>query len=474
MRQILLALLILSLGNTNIFAQDGYKLKLKFTDQTDQKIFLAHYYGKPLPTIYKVDSGMIDKNGNAVLESKNKIIGGLYMIIMGDNAHYFEFLLDNGNTLDMTATVAKMPLGVTFKNSPENERFFKYVSFLNDVGSKHQQLAADIAKAKSKKDSAAIQDKFRALSVDVTNFRNAYIKQHPNTFLSNIFRALEAPEAIATMNTDSQEDAEARYRSYKEHYWDNIAFDDERLVYTPLLQSKLEEYFTKLVPGIPDTFNKEADIVVEKARASKEMFKYIVHWITNYAQESNLMGMDAVFVHMVEAYYMKGDAFWLNQGTLEKYMERARAIAPNVIGNIAPELNVTKLDGGEFALSRLDAKYTLLVFWSPDCGHCEEEIPRIDSMIKAEGFEKKGLKVVGFNIDKETDKWKRIIDKNKLDSWIHVYDPERTSKYRSQYDVYGTPSVYLLDEKKIIRGKKLDHTNIPLIISILEEENAAN
>ncbi len=474
MRQILLALLMLSLGITHVSAQDGYKLKLKFTDQTDQKIFLAHYYGKPLPTIYKVDSATIDKKGNATLESKEKIIGGLYMIIMGDNAHYFEFLLDNGNALDITATVEKMPLGVTFKNSPENDRFFKYVSFLNGVGQKHQQFTADLAKAKTPKDSSAIQEQFRALSVDVTNFRNDYIKQHPKTLLSNIFRALEIPETMPVKNADGTEDTEARYRAYKEHYWDNIAFDDERLVYTPLLQSKLEEYFTKLVPGIPDTFNAEADKVVEKARASKEMFKYIVHWITNYAQESNLMGMDAVFVHMVETYYMKGDAFWLNQGKLEKYMERARAIAPNVIGNIAPEIKAKKLDNSEFSLSKVDAKYTLLVFWSPDCGHCEEEIPRIDSMLEAEGLFKKGLKVVGFNIDRDTDKWKKLIDNKKLDKWMHVYDPERTSGYRSQYDVYGTPSVYLLDDKKIIRGKKLDHTNVPLIIKILEEENTSN
>lgn len=475
MRQLLLAVLILSFGFSNASAQDGYTLKLKLTDKTNQKVFLAHYYGKPLPTIYKVDSATVDAKGNAVLQSKNKIIGGLYLLIMEDNTHYFEFLLDNGQKLDMTATVAKMPLGVVFKNSEENTRFFKYVSFLNDIGERHQKLTAELAKANTKNDTVAVQDKFRALSVDVTNFRKDYIKNNPNTILANIFLALETPDVPAIKKDDGTEDMAARYKQYKEHYWDNIAFDDERLVYTPLLQAKLDEYFTRLVPSIPDTFNAEADMLVQKSRASKEMFKFIVHWLTNYAQESNLMGMDAVFVHMVETYYMKGEAFWLNSGTLEKYMERARNIAPNVIGNIAPSLEVKKKDNTDFKLSDFKAKYTLLVFWSPDCGHCEEEMPRIDSAIKADGLDKKGLKVVGFNIDKDINKWNEVIKNKQLNSWMHVYDPERTSKYRSQYDVYGTPSVYLLDEKKIIRGKKLDHSNISLIIKILEEEaNASN
>src|SRR5690606_24475719 len=248
------------------------------------------------------------------------------------------------------ATAAKLPMEVSFKNSPDNERFQQYVAFLDKVGKQHRDLTADLAQARSKKDSAAIQDKFRALSVDVTRFREDYTRQHPKTLLANIFRALETPQVPDMKKEDGTEDADAKYRWYKDDYWDNVAVEDERLVYTPLLGNKLEEYFTRLVPAIPDTFNMEADNLVKKARASKEVFKYVVHWITTYAQESNIMGMDAVFVHMVENYYMKGEAFWLNQGTLEKYLERARSIAPNVIGNVAPELKLQQMDGKEVSL----------------------------------------------------------------------------------------------------------------------------
>ena len=66
--------------------------------------------------------------------------------------------------------------------------------------------------------------------------------------------------------------------------------------------------------------------------------------------------------------------------------------------------------------------------------------------------------------------WTDFITKHKLQDWIHVWDPEHKSSYKSQYDVYATHSIYFLDEKKIIRGKKLDHSNITVLLDILENK----
>lgn len=454
-----------------VYAADGYTIKLKFTDYKEKKIFLAHYYGKPLPTIYKVDSAVVDAKGMATLETKEKVIGGLYLLVLDGHSEYFEFLLDNGQKLDISVDVSKLPLGVTFKNNPENEKFFKYMSFLKDVGTEHKSFSDQMAKAKTKADSASLQQKINALSENVSVFRKDYIKQNPGPLLSNIFNALEMPEIPQTKNADGTVNSEAWYREYKKRYWDNVDFKDERLTYTPLLDNRMDIYFTKLVQSNPDSFNADADALLAKARASNEIFKYMLHWITMHVQESNIMGMDAVFVHLVETYYMRGDAYWLNQEALDKYVERAKSIAPNVIGNVAPEIRMKSIDGADVSLSKVKSKYTLLVFWSPDCGHCLEEIPRVDSALRAEGAYKKDVSVIAVNVDKDTDKWQKVIKEKKLDKWTHVHDPERTSNFRAQYDVYGTPSIYLLDDRKIIRGKKLDHANVGLVLKMLEEQS---
>ncbi|MBW7914036.1 MAG: hypothetical protein H3C54_10160, partial [Taibaiella sp.] len=104
MRKLLIGLVILLFCAVAAHAQqgtfkgkDGYKIKVKFTDLTDSVIYLVHYYGKPLPTIYRSDSAKLNKNGEAVFESDTFTLGGIYMVLLSDKSNYFELLLNNGD-----------------------------------------------------------------------------------------------------------------------------------------------------------------------------------------------------------------------------------------------------------------------------------------------------------------------------------------------------------------------------------------
>jgi thiol-disulfide isomerase/thioredoxin len=131
------------------------------------------------------------------------------------------------------------------------------------------------------------------------------------------------------------------------------------------------------------------------------------------------------------------------------------------------------LQNKEHSLSGLKAKYTLLVFWSPTCGTCLEEVPKLDSLYRTV-LKNKGVKMYAVRTDSDIKIWKEKIDQFGINDWINVYDPERKSNYRALYDVYGTPSVYLLDEKKIIRGKRVGHENILQLIELLEAGHIPN
>jgi thiol-disulfide isomerase/thioredoxin len=183
------------------------------------------------------------------------------------------------------------------------------------------------------------------------------------------------------------------------------------------------------------------------------------------------MGMDRVFVYLVENYFMKGDAYWLDNDALGKYYDRAAKIAPNLIGRVGAEIKMVGTDDKEHSLSDIKSKYTVVVFWDPTCGHCQKEIPALDSLYNAE-LKQKGVTIYAVRTEGDEKLWKDFIAKNKLGDWINVYDPEHKSNYRSMYDVYSTPVIYLLDEKKIIRGKRLDHTNIMDVINMLEKKQA--
>ena len=466
-----LALLLLSAIAQPSIAKDGYKIQVKFVGTTDSMVYLAHYYGKPLPTIYKTDSAKIDKKGNAIFQSNEPTLGGIYMLLLSDMKTYFELLLNNGDDMTITADIRNIPDGIVYKNSDENIKFQNYVNFLKGFGEKQQKLEEEFRTSSNPKDSIAAREKLIASSKELTAYRKEAIAKNPNTLLANIFRALETPIVPEGDHflPNGKKDTLFAYNYFKTHYWDGFDFHDDRLIHTPLYDSRLDEYFNKLVTPYEDSMIKECDWLLEKTRGQKELFKYSLWWLTKNIEDSKIMGMDRVFVYLVENYFMKGDAYWLSNEDLNKYYDRAMKIVPNVIGRVAADIKMKGTDGKEHSLYEIKAKYTMVVFWDPTCGHCQKEIPALDSVYKAQ-LKAKGVKVFSVRTEGEEKQWKEFIEKNKLNEWTNVFDPEHSSNYRSMYDVYSTPVIYLLDEKKIIRGKRLDHSNVMEVINMLERK----
>lgn len=476
MKRILFITMLFLSGVVNqSIARQGYHIRLKVPGVKDSIVYLAHYYGKSLPTIYKRDSARFDRNGVAEFKSNDStFVGGIYMMLLGDRKTYFEFLINIGDDISMTAELDKLPQGVAFKSSPENERFQQYVDFLSGYSKIQQELQKEYKEAKTAADTAAVRKRSRESSKQLTSFRRDYAKKYPNTLLSNIFMALETPEVPEGehfLEDGKTRDSTFAYRYYKTHFWDGFDFQDDRLIHTPIYDSKLEEYMSKLVVPWPDSVEKECDMLLRKAQGTKDMFKYTLWFLTRNVENSKVMGMDEVFVYLVENYYMKGDAFWLTHDELNKYLDRAMKIAPNVIGNIAPEIKLPAvISKNQESLFNLKAKYTLLVFYSPSCGHCQHEIPSLDSLYRVE-LKRKGLKMYSVATEGDEKAVTDFITNNHLGEWTNTWDHEHVGDWRGKYDVYSTPTIYLLDEKKIIRGKRIDHTNLGELIDMLDKKN---
>ena len=109
------------------------------------------------------------------------------------------------------------------------------------------------------------------------------------------------------------------------------------------------------------------------------------------------------------------------------------------------------------------ADYTLLLFWDPDCGHCEKEIPIIKEFYD-QNKEKYKFEIFAICSDTSLVKWKTAIRKKKM-NWINVDGPRTlTGDYHEQYDIISTPVIYLLDKRKEIIAKKLPAEKIGTFI----------
>ncbi len=475
MKKITLVITLLLLGLAQMsFGAKAYHIKVKIPDADDTMIYLLHYYGKGRPTIFKLDSARMDKQGNAEFKSDDSaFVGGIYVMLLSKRTADFEFILNRGDDMTITATKSKLPDGIKFKNSPENDRFLEYIGFLKEYGAGQEKLKKELEKARSSSDTDDIRKRSVAQARKLTNYRRDYVKNNPGSLLAKIFGAMEVPEipeGTHYLEDGKTKDSTFAYRYYKSHFWDGFDFQDDRMIYTPLYDQKLEEYFNKLVVPVPDSVEHEADMILHRAKGTKDVFHYSLWWITRYVENSKIMGMDESFVYLVENYYMKGDAFWLKSDELEKYIKRAKDIAPNVIGNLAPEVKVQNLyTKSDESLHAFKAKYTLIIFYSPTCGHCQHELPAMDTVYR-ENLKQRGVRIFTVATEGDEKQIKEFIEKNKLQDWTNCWNPDHTSDYHSKYDVYSTPTIYLLDEKKIIKGKRLDHSNIEGLLDMIEKK----
>lgn len=451
----------------------GYSIKGKIKGWKDTICFLGNNYGDKK---YVKDTTRIDKNGNFVFTGKEKLPGGIYLIIL-PNKVYYELLIDKEQDFYVETDTADMVKNMKIKDSEDNVQFYKYLNFISAKQKEAEPMRKRIAKlredtvaaATTKKDSIKIlQDKLSAIDKEVMTYQDDFGKDHPASFLSVILKAQKDPVIPETpLLPNGRKDSTFPYHYYKNHYWDNLNLADDRLLRTPIFHAKLKNYLDKVILQHPDSIIKESDMLVGKTAGNKEMFKYIVWHTTSTYETSSIMGMDAVFVHEVEQYYITGKAYWVDSVNTQKIIHRGMTLKPLLLEKPSPPIIMQDSSDKNISLYEVKAKYTVLIFWDPDCGHCQKVVPKLkeayDKTLKA-----KGVTVFAVDIEDNAAKWKKFIIEKKLD-WINCHDKYKQYYLRELFDIYSTPVIYLLDENKKIKAKRIDADQIDGFIDHLEK-----
>jgi thiol-disulfide isomerase/thioredoxin len=453
-----------------------YKISGEVTGLQDSTVMLAYYFGGKQ---YATDTANVIA-GRFTFEGDKELKGGMYLVVLSESK-YFDLIVSEQH-FSFSTKLDNLVGAMTFTNSKENPPFYEYLNFITEMQKQvtpiRQQLetAEGVTKTELKIEAQKIDSKVKA-------YRTNFLTNNSDKFFSKIVMAtteIEIPES--PLDSAGNPDKSFPYRFYKKHFWDNIDFSDERMLRTPIFFNKMDQYLDKLTAKHPDSINISADILVEKSRANTTIFQYVVSYITSNYERSKIMGMDAVFVHMVENYYITNQCTWVDSTELVKIADRAQKIAPNLIGRKASEFHdfygrpfMKDTLGIVHTLNEINADYTVLVFFGPTCGHCKKEMPKIkynlDSLISA------GYDIETFAVATEFDKkeWKKFINDQETGDWINVADinhddegnPVASSDWRDKYDIYSTPVIYLLDKEKKIIAKRITHKQITEIITRL-------
>ncbi|MEN9655341.1 MAG: hypothetical protein RL311_249 [Bacteroidota bacterium] len=447
--------------NKPAVSSQGHSIQISLKPYQNTKIYIGTNYGN---SRVLADSAILNDKSEGVFESSKKLTPGIYFVVSPKYAILFDFLVDENQKFKIIADTTNLT-AVTIIGSKENDIFKNYSKSMNDIGVQLGEIEKAFKSATNANDSTTLVNKYNDKKKELNDNRQAIMKGQPNTMTAYLLNVMQRPEVPAIPIVNGKADSTYPFYYVKNHFWDNVVFNDNRLVRTPFFEAKLDEYFKNYVSREPDSIIEEVQYMLTVAKTGNEIYPFLLFKFTNKYITPEFMGQDKVFLHIYQNFFAKGDTTLLNEASKKSITERAYSMMANQLGLAAPPLVINDINDKKISLYDMASPYTFVAFWDPTCSHCKEEIPRVDSFYKAI-WSKLNVKILSVNINfKELASWKTFIKENKLAGWIHAYQTEadlnkeiqqgKPTTIRQLYDVFKTPTFYLLDANKKIIAKNL-------------------
>lgn len=462
-RKLICSLMLVGLIAGNSMAQ-GINIQFQIKNINKDQVLLAHYYGDKQ---YIDDTLSVNANGFAKIQADTLMPQGIYMIVLSPS-QYFEVLIGDDQQFTFTTDTTDYIRSLKFEGSEANSGFQEYQLFMLEQNTRSTALRKRMQESQKNTDSLeVIRNEMKQLDAQVKEKWADLQARYPNSMLSVLIDGMRNPE-IPEFEIDpaiENQDSARWFMSYnynKQHFWDGIDFSDERLLYTPIFHRKLNHYYKNILIPNPDTVITYIDKALTGTKGNEQMFRYMLQFFINNFQGTQVMGMDKVFVHLAENYYLTDRVDWISDETRQKIRERMLLTKPNLIGKTAPDLKLPNSFDEFERLHDLPAKAILVYFWEPGCGHCKKSTPIIKEAYKK--YRDAGFEVFAVYTQADKEAWLKYIHDKNIE-WINVFDPYYTSNFRALYNVRATPMLYLLDKDKKIIAKQFAAKDLEMILT---------
>ncbi|MBQ0016014.1 MAG: DUF5106 domain-containing protein, partial [Bacteroidales bacterium] len=377
---------------------------------------------------------------------------GLYFFASG-SGQYVEFVVYHENPFfEFETDQADWMQHMKVKGSEENQCFYQFHKLSHQA-----QLAIP---EPTTQDSIAYASYRRQLSLTMDSLKRDFIARNPQRMISKMMLSTKEIEVPTIDSAGHLMDNRSRWEYYVRHCFDNMPLDDDFLVRTPqaVFYQRMDNYVNQSLMGVPpEIICPLLDSLLDRTRASRQNFHWLLHWLTEHYLQSNIMVYDAVYVHLIQRYYATGAAWWMTPSGIETEVDRASRWDRILVGKEAPELILFDTLHVPHSLHQMPNKYKLLIFWSPSCGHCQTAIPELYNKYKtlSQRYDIGAYAILSEPDAATKEKWRHFISEKGLQKWLHLDGGEANVDWHDVYDITSTPQIYLLDEKNIIIAKKL-------------------
>jgi thiol-disulfide isomerase/thioredoxin len=396
-----------------------------------------------------LDSANVDSKGNFSFSFPTDKPGIGYLLTE-ENKPYF-LILDKGEQISLKGEYLSMPETVKVLSGKQNQAFSKYASehpkreqILSAWRYLNQIYTLDSLFMKDKKSKKFISKQYTKIKKDDQAFLN---RLDPKSYVAWYLPTRKLVSDVSIVAQYRTEEISATIKAFR-----TIDYTDDRLYRSGLFKDAIESHFWllencgKSLDSVFVEMKVSIDSMMTKLVKNEKKLNEVTDYLFDLLERHSLFQASEYL-----ALKVLNEVSCTINNDLAKQLETYRAMKR---GNIAPDLTfpentiypIDLQNQKPRKLSDLKTPFTLVVFGASSCPKCAEEIPQIAVFYSK--WKAKGVEVVFICLDETSNDFQSFTSSF---PFVSICDFKKwKSPNVESYYVFGTPTMFLLDNKREI------------------------
>lgn len=470
MRRLLLLIITFStIYSINNFAQTNelFEISIDLPAFSNRTAKLGYYYGNKT---YLADTFLLDGMGRSLYSGKYH--DGLYVLLLPDSTT-FEFMVTDKSKYSITCPVIIAPNECIITGNPVAEAYVHYQNQTRSVQSTIDSLLKMMQTSQIVSEKAAVKKQVQHRQNQIDSISIDFIRRYDGTLPANYLKALLPLKILPYESTDSGLKKDSMLwmsglNYYYQHFFDNIDWNDARLIYTPVIADKVDYYLDKLTTQQPLQLAQAIDTILAKPQDS-EIRKYIINQLlSRYRKLKHDALAEYIYIHLIEGYILENEDSILPDKEVMKLEEECKRLKPVSLLNKAPDISLPDKNKNIKTLYEINSPLTIVYFWDYNCSICRRVLSELAKVISKYNYLE--IQVYTIFTGSDLDIWQAFLAKKIPENWVNTYQTG-SIQYISLYNLSNLPAIFLLDKDKTILEKNLTVPEIDTYLYNLTTEN---
>lgn len=424
------------LVSINSFAQ--YKLSCKIENYSHREVKVFTQFGDESKFL-----GTVRTNVNSSFEySFSNEEPGLYRVYL-DNDEYFDIIYNN-EAIQVLTNYQNPVFNMKVIKSNENSQLYAFLKEEFLYNYKIKILDQFIGIYPDEKFLVSIEKEKRNLVTKKNALLKQVIKLNPTSFAGkylSYFTEIQAPVKY---------DEIKKLAFYRKEYLKSFDFTNLAMLNSNAYQKIVLNYLKLFKANNPDKYYIAGKDILDHIFFGEPLiFNTIFEYLLNGFETIGLSEQAA------KLSYEFGD---MCSDASDNLKSRIKSNTELGLGKLAPDFNVVSISGKTICLSKMKSDYTLVLFWATWCGHCQNTLPLFSKSKQL--FDKANVNIIAISLDTENSELNKFLADNPF-PWDVVCDYKSWGgKVVTDYAIYATPIMYLVDKNLKIIAKPFDEQKL--------------